>query len=309
MKYALRYFSLLLLMLAHFQLASQNCSEIIVEDRIINGTHMVRTVSKTMVVRGNYSYALEFLTNSKGVTAKVYSKAGVEFNIDDEIIFMDANKNRKSYRFIEMGEMVREKGTPVYQNILQLDIAAMEWFERSQITTIYIKNNSSNQMRKFTFNGNRQTEFRQMAACFMETLDKEKINDVKLVGNDLSVRPKLDKSKSSSEPTSSDPTPTYTSNSSNSSSSNSSMSAPVNDREADDLRQELVETKERLRAEIRAEKQKANDIKRKLVEEVAAIEERAAKDKEMAADEVVAEREKAQAEIAKIREDLAKQIA
>ena len=35
-----------------------------------------------MVVRGNYSYSLVFYSDDKGITAKAYSKGGVEFNQD-----------------------------------------------------------------------------------------------------------------------------------------------------------------------------------------------------------------------------------
>ncbi|MCB0568268.1 MAG: hypothetical protein KDC66_00815, partial [Phaeodactylibacter sp.] len=85
----------LLLMLLLYSVAAQSqCDALIVEDRVIEGTHILRTSMQTLVVRGNYTYSLELRSDNKGVTAKVYSKAGVEFNQDDEIIFMDENTVR-----------------------------------------------------------------------------------------------------------------------------------------------------------------------------------------------------------------------
>ena len=68
---------------------AQNCSGQIADDKVIEGIHILRTNAITMVVRGNYSYSIELINDNKGVTATVYSKNGVEFNQDDEIIFMD----------------------------------------------------------------------------------------------------------------------------------------------------------------------------------------------------------------------------
>ena len=51
-----------------------------------------QTHLQTMVVRGNYSYSLSLQSDDKGLTAKLISKGGVEFNQDDEIIFMDFGK-------------------------------------------------------------------------------------------------------------------------------------------------------------------------------------------------------------------------
>ena len=185
------YLLLLLVSLSLGQVFAQNCSSFIADDRIIGGTHLLKTHPQTLVVRGNYSYSIELITDEKGVLGRVYSKGGVDFNQGDEIIFMDGTSTRKAYRFIEMGEMKTESGTPIHVNLLQLDVAAVEWFSNSNIVTIYIKNNISNEMRKFTVNANRQTSFRSSSVCFGQNLKRDKINDVVLVGNDLSTREKI----------------------------------------------------------------------------------------------------------------------
>jgi hypothetical protein len=168
---------------------SAQCESQIVEDRVIEGTHTLRTMNQTLVVRGNYTYSMELISDKKGITAKVYSKAGVEFNQDDEIIFMDDNTVRRAYRFIGALEASQEGATPVYTNILQLDLAAIQWFASVGINTIYIKNNISKEMRKFTINDSRKAEFSQLVACFNQRLDKSKVKDVELTGNEIVVTP------------------------------------------------------------------------------------------------------------------------
>ncbi|MFK7936094.1 MAG: hypothetical protein AB8G22_21450 [Saprospiraceae bacterium] len=180
-------------------LNAQNCSGVIADDRKINGVHRLQTEVQTLVVRGNYSYSLELMSGAKGVIAKVYSKSGVEFNQGDEIIFMDANRTRRSYRFINMGELKREGATPVHINTLQMDLAAVKWFATNPINTIYIKNNISNQMRKFTVNASRQTEFQRLATCFNQNLDAESLKDVVLEGNRFAPGRALSSTGASSE--------------------------------------------------------------------------------------------------------------
>jgi hypothetical protein len=163
---------------------AQECNALIVRNVNIGGTHIVQTVSQVLVVRGNYSYSIELLNDDKGLRAKIISKSGVEFNQEDEIIFVDSTMERRSYRFVEMGEMITDGSVPIYQNVLQLNMTAVEWLAASFITTIYIRNNVSKEMRKFTVNPNRQSEFRQLATCFYQTLDPSKVVDVKIADTD-----------------------------------------------------------------------------------------------------------------------------
>ena len=67
---------------------AQNCGSLIEENKMIGNFQQVRSKSQTLIVRGNYSYAIEFMNDKKGILAKIYSKNGVEFNQDDEVIFI-----------------------------------------------------------------------------------------------------------------------------------------------------------------------------------------------------------------------------
>ncbi|RMF22604.1 MAG: hypothetical protein D6765_14100, partial [Bacteroidetes bacterium] len=137
-------------------LPAQDCTSLIAEDKNIQGTHVLRTYPQTIVVRGSYSYSIEFSSDDQGVFARMYSKAGVTFNPDDEIIFLDASGNRRAYRFVGMGEVTTEGGTPVHHNTLQLNLDAVRWLSEIAITTIYIKNNVNNTIRKLPLIPNRQ---------------------------------------------------------------------------------------------------------------------------------------------------------
>jgi len=275
-----------LFLILNFWASAQNCTNVIKDDRIISGTHILKTNPVTLVVRGNYTYSIMLMSDSKGITAKMFSKGGVSFNQDDEIIFMDNTSQRKSYRFIETGELKRGKGTPTYENILALDMAAIKWFATSNINTIYIKNNISNEMRKFTVNQSRQTDFRVGAVCFNNTIDKDKIVATAPASTSIGS-PKTSKSSnapiSATRPSGSKPT----------------NIKDLNDKELADLYAELRATKERVKQEIQAEKDKGEQAKATLREEVALARELADAEKKKFANEVLEARKNSQAEIAR----------
>ena len=91
----------------------QSCSSVIVDNVVVGGAQLLKTKPITLVVRGNYSYSMELMANDHGIQAKMSSLAGVELNQDDEIIFMNIADKRKSFRFIEMGE-ISKKGCLLY---------------------------------------------------------------------------------------------------------------------------------------------------------------------------------------------------
>ncbi|MEL7220766.1 MAG: hypothetical protein AAGJ93_05565, partial [Bacteroidota bacterium] len=273
-------------LLSILELNAQACNQYISDDRIIGRTHLLRSEQTTLVVRGNYSYSISLSSDDKGITAQMESAGGVEFNQDDEVIFMDANRTRRSYRFVGMGEMNRQGGIPVQTNVLQLDVTALEWFAAKSITTIYLKNNISNEMRKFTLTSNRLNAFNAMAACFYSVLDPSKVVDKGEAGL-------LIPSSTSGARTDSAAEAAATSGGS-SPAQNRQAAAPTTDEEVTNLSRDLTETKERLRAEIADERRKADQIKSNLQEEVAAAREQAAQQKKQYADEVLAARQQSQ---------------
>ena len=165
----MKHFKYIFLILAVFSLSQvsySQCADLIKEDKVIGGAQVLQSNPQTIVVRGTYTYSIDFRIENNGLVSKVYSKGGELFNQNDELVFIDEMKNRRSYRFIEMGEMVRDGGTPVHQNTLDIDVAALEWFAQNKMVVIFIKNNVKNQMLKFTVNESRQSAFNRMASCF-----------------------------------------------------------------------------------------------------------------------------------------------
>ena len=280
---------LTLLLLGGVFLKAQDCTVHINEDKVIGGTHILRSHQKTLVVRGNYSYSVMLSSDEKGITALMISNGGIEFNQDDEVIFMDANKTRRSYRFVGMGEVNTERGVPIHSNVLQLDVAALNWFSSNVITTLYLKNNISNEMRKFTLTSTRLNDFNTMATCFYQVLDPSKIVDRGDAGLLIPSGPSSTRTTSAASQ-------------GNGVSQTPAAVNPGSDQELDALRRELTETKTRLRKEIADERSKADRLKSNLQTEVAAAQEQAAIQKKAFADEVLFARKQSQEAIIAARE-------
>ncbi|MEK7254593.1 MAG: hypothetical protein AAB316_07610, partial [Bacteroidota bacterium] len=281
-----RAFLAILLVVPAFAFA-QNCEALIAEDKTIGGAHILKTAAQTFVVRGNYTYSMDFRNDEAGIVAKVYSKAGELFNQNDELIFVDMNGTRRSYRFIEMGEMVKEGGTPIHQNTMKLDLAAIEWFAGSIIREIFIKNNVKNQMLKFTITPNRQTEFQAMAHCFNQKLNKSLVNDTPLGGNP---------NTGGSEPVSKTNTPQT---------KRVADISQLNDQELADLYEQLRQTKERVKTEIAAENDRLEKFKSQMQEEMAAERAKVNEEKTKYAQEVLEARKRSQEEIAAAQKESA----
>ena len=79
----------------------QGCNEIIVENESnAEGKQLLKTVTQTLISRGNYRYQIELMNRENGVMAKVFSVDGVTFNKGDELVFVDSNNQRIFYSFI-----------------------------------------------------------------------------------------------------------------------------------------------------------------------------------------------------------------
>ena len=244
----LSIFLFFLLFISSYSLQAQNCPNLIVENKTLGSSQILKSKDQTIVIRGTYSYSIEFNTSTNGIVAKVYSNGGVEFNQDDEIIFTDVTKKRQSYRFVEMGEVKKSGNTPIFINTLQLDMAAIEWFANSPINTLYLRNNVTNKMLKLTVTSNRQADFKNLAKCFNSSLDRGKVKDVKLTNNNFSPKPN---GKSSGSPISA----------TSAGGRRITDVSLLNDKELADLKQELATIKGKLREEINLEREKADKIK------------------------------------------------
>ena len=86
---------------------SQDCSSAIKENKKISGIQIAHSAQLTVVVRGSYNYAINFFTNEKGIFARMTSVGGIEFNQDDQVVFIDDKGQERSYKFIGMANWLR----------------------------------------------------------------------------------------------------------------------------------------------------------------------------------------------------------
>ena len=157
-------------------LVGQDCASLLVENKKINQTQIARTKPITVVVRGSYNYTIEFFSDEKGLFARLTSIGGIEFNQDDQVVFVDLNGNERAYKFASLGE-VGTGSVPTHRNNLRLDLDALKWLSENQLGGINLINFVERQKHKFTINPNGQTEMKNLATCFYTSLDPSMIAD------------------------------------------------------------------------------------------------------------------------------------
>lgn len=301
------YLFIIALLCGYWQTSVVAQCPFIKENKVVGDYQQLKSNEQSLVIRGDYSYLLQFVNSNKGITGRMISEAGVALEQDDEVVFMDNQNTRRSYKFVEQGELdTKSGGKPRYLNSLQLDASAVQWMANSTITTIYIKNVATNEMRKFTFNENRVTEFKAVAACFFSALDKSKLKDVILTNVDV-TRPKT----AAGAPVAGGPA---TPRASTSGSGNLALppgtkrnaNGRLEDEDLQKLLQELAITKEKVKQQILEEREKGDKIKQGLAAEVQSSRENASTAKANYANEVIEARKKADSEIKKAIEDQAK---
>ena len=246
-----------IILCSSFQIASlfsQDCGILVKENKKVNNIQIVSTASLTVVVRGSYNYSIEFFTNEKGIFGRMTSVGGIEFNQDDQVVFVDVNNKEQAYRFIGMDELL--PGTvPTHRNNLRLDLEAVKWLSETTITGINFINFVDRQKHKFTTNPGLQNEFKGLAACFNAAIDPTAVIDIP----GAAVTKKVET-----------PTAATTPGKKPSGTTTTGGGSATSDNEVTNLRAELEKTKENLRNDIKAEKDRAEAIKGQLQADVAA---------------------------------------
>ena len=126
------------LLLAFFSphaLQAQDCSKVIKENKKISGVQIANASTLSVVIRGGYTYFIEFFTNEKGIYARFTSQGGIEFNQDDQVVFVDAGGKERAYKFSGMDELIAG-AVPTHRNNLRLDMDAVQWLAEANITGI-----------------------------------------------------------------------------------------------------------------------------------------------------------------------------
>jgi len=123
------------------------------ENKVVSGVQIARTTPYTLVVKGDFSYNINFFTDENGIAAKVTTNSGDNINMGDQIIFLDLVSNvQRIFKFVELGEIIKIGSIPYFQNVFRLDIENMNWLAQSQIGYVYMINTALRERRRMTVN-------------------------------------------------------------------------------------------------------------------------------------------------------------
>lgn len=270
--------------------AYNQCDQLIRSNFLRGQTQFITTVERDLVVRGDFTYRVQLVSDARGIMLKMVSVDGMLLQRGDELILIDQTGKRQSLVFTERGTVTNNNNIPVSENFVSLSIGDLEWLSEVRIPHFFLRKSHENVMRKISVHSSRGGEFQQMVRCVLEVIDLDHI----AVFEPAQIT-------HASAPSSRPPTSTPA--------SRPAGTTPSDDSEIQELQTEFVQTRERLRREIEAEHKRADEIKEQIRQQVAI----ARKNKEEALREferaIADERAKTTTEVMRLRAERAELIA
>lgn len=265
-----------------------NCLNLMDENNKVSSIHFLKSKSIPIILRSSHSYRLQLGNGVKGPYIKLFSLGADKLNKNDEVIFIDQNQRRQTFKFADENETINDRGVSIHSNTLYLSKEDMEWFCVNRIDVVFIRFNLLLTMRKFTLEKDRSAELRQLSDCFWKTIDKTMIIDSNVDTKVQASVSQQNQVKSNLPP----PPPAR---------SGAEANTFGADKELTDLKSELEATKKRVKQEIELELEKLEQVKRDLSDQVLLAQKQAANQKEAYANEVLDARKKAEAELNQIK--------
>ncbi len=177
----LHYYNLLCVVLSFFCFTTayaQDCSSSIKDAHQLGQAQLVRSQVKILVMRGVDAYSTQFVCDKSGLQLKVFSKGSTRLDAGDELIFGSSAGDFLNIAFENIAEESKVGENTVSINSLQLDQESLQWLNSHSISTLYIRLAANqDQLRKYTLDPQRQSDFTEMIRCFKQTLQAELIND------------------------------------------------------------------------------------------------------------------------------------
>jgi hypothetical protein len=165
------YLYLTILLILNLGLNAQDCEKFILQDSKKGDVHYLTSSEITLIIRGNLRLTLSLVHDARGVLGDVILKDGGILNQNDEIILLDANEERKNFRFRELGMLNDRDGIPVSTNTIEIGYEGLEWLASKRMKVLYLRKNLQYTMRKMTINTSRQEDFQMLCSCFLSRLD------------------------------------------------------------------------------------------------------------------------------------------
>ncbi len=147
---------------------TDNDCPIIIENKKINGIQFVRTDSRLIIMRGNYSYTITFFNDKSRIFAQIISTGSFGLNLDDQVVFINSSGQEKTFKFVNIGLYEKMKN----RNNLQIDREGLKWMANSTIVGVNFINFVDKMKYKYTILPKRGAELRNMVNCFDNILEE-----------------------------------------------------------------------------------------------------------------------------------------
>ena len=142
-----------------------NCKSIVTKSNT-----SIKSVRHLLIKRGNYSYSIRFATKDKYIFAYLSSENGVTLKKGDELILMDANRERRRFTFAFNQSLSSPSDISLNEQWMEMEPEDLIWLASQNIPTVYIKDNQANRMIKFSVSPAHQETLKKIAFCFLKEM-------------------------------------------------------------------------------------------------------------------------------------------
>ncbi len=149
------------------------CEDLMEPHAQVGERPVFRSRPLVLVVRGQYSYSIVLMRNEAGWMAQFFSRQGQNLQSGDELIFVDAVGERRSFTFVGQSRTRSDRGVPIFSNLLEMEASGLLWLANADLRTLLLRNNQKHEMRNFPIYESRAREFQRLTRCMLELDEME----------------------------------------------------------------------------------------------------------------------------------------
>ena len=194
---------------------------------------MVKSIERYLVNRGDYAYRFSIQKGLKGGIVEIGSRGGEPLAKDDQIIFKFIGGESIVKKFLGLPTREAENNNTIAVNTVNITESELARLATELVQQIHVRNFEKLEVRRFTLDGQRRLELKDMAECVGIAIGLDQTMDFEAMASAATARQANSAASAN-----------------NTAVTGKGSSKPLTDAELKNLEQELAATKSKLRAEI-----------------------------------------------------------
>ena len=133
------YLLMMMLLFIGAELSAQDCKDVFSKNITVGSRQSIETKSMILHTQTDFDYEVVILVGEEGITARLTSTdAARPLEKDTKIMFVADDNDKKVFSFIQEGVKINVRNRSGYTNVLQLDMAALDWFASKNMKSLRV---------------------------------------------------------------------------------------------------------------------------------------------------------------------------